>query len=85
MGRDPREPGMMQKLGMKLGLEMQTVMDTSCSHVAELMMNGSNMGIINLTKILNSFPNASPAVKDLCNRFVAEEQENIQRMKGFLQ
>ena len=84
-GEEAREPGSMQKLGMKLGIEMKTAMESGSSRVAELMAEGSNMGIINLTKAKNSFPAADEAARDLCSRFIRAEQENIRRMKPFLQ
>lgn len=85
LGATVKEPGFMSKLGMKLGVEMETMMDTSSSHIAELMINGSTMGIINVTKIMNGYPDAAQSTKDLSQQFLTVERDNIERMKQYLQ
>ena len=39
--------------------------NSSLSHMAEVIINGSNMGIINITKELNRSQNCCPGVYDL--------------------
>ncbi len=85
LGARVKEPGMMSKLGMKMGVEMETMWDTTASHIAEIMINGSNMGIINITKIMNGYPNAAPDTRRLSERFLTAERNNIERMKQYLQ
>ena len=41
------------KMGAKLGMAFNTLLDTTTSHLAELMINGATMGIIDLEKKLN--------------------------------
>jgi len=85
LGASVKEPGLMSKLGMKLGVEMETMLDTTSSHIAELMINGSTMGIINITKIMNGYPDAADSTKQLSRRFLDAERDNIERMKQYLQ
>ena len=85
LGEAAKEPGAMQKFGMKMGIEMETALDTTASHIAEVMINGSTMGIINVTKIMNGYPNAEPDTRRLSERFINSERENIERMKNYLQ
>jgi len=52
-GLKPEEPGMMAKAGSKIGMAFNTMLDTTTSHIAEMMINGATMGIINIEKQLN--------------------------------
>ena len=44
---------MMAKAGSKIGMAFNTMLDTTTSHIAEMMINGATMGIINIEKQLN--------------------------------
>lgn len=63
---------------------MNLLADSSPSHVAETIIKGSNMGIINITKELNRSKLCSPAVYDLGRRLVKTEENNVNRIKTFL-
>ncbi len=52
-GLKPEEPGMMAKAGSKIGMAFNTMLDTTTSHIAEMMINGATMGIINIEKQFN--------------------------------
>ena len=52
-GLKPEEPGIMAKAGSKIGMAFNTMLDTTTSHIAEMMINGATMGIINIEKQLN--------------------------------
>ena len=85
LGESVKEPGVLAKAGMKLGIEMNTALNTSSSHIAEMLINGSTMGITNITKIMNGYPDAQDGVKSLAQRFIDSERENIENMKKYLQ
>ena len=84
MGEEPQPVSFMQKAGMMMGVEMNAMMNRETDHLAELMIKGSNSGIINMTKVLNGYPNAAPEVKNLANRLIRTEQQNIERLKVYL-
>lgn len=52
-GLKAEEPSMMAKAGSKIGMAFNTMLDTTTSHIAEMMINGATMGIINIEKQLN--------------------------------
>ena len=54
------------------------------SRMAELLINGSSMGIIELTKKLGDYADAEPVTKGLCKRLINSEEIQIDRMKGYL-
>ncbi len=84
-GGEPKEIGTMQKMGADMMLQMQTLVDDSSSHVAEMMMKGSNMGIIEITKHLHQYPEADRKVVHLANDLLRIEQRNLDELKQYLQ
>ena len=84
MGMEPDTVGGMKKMGMKFATEINTIMNSDTSHLAELMIKGSNMGITNMTKVLNGYSNPKPEVKNLADRLIQIEQQNIDRLKMYL-
>ena len=54
------------------------------SRMAELLINGSSMGIVELTKKLGDYVDAEPVTKGLCKRLINSEEIQIDRMKGYL-
>ena len=85
MGNTPDPIGSYKKLGMKAAVEMNTMLNTDTSHLAEMMINGSTMGITNMTKILNGYQNPDSQVYDLAQKLITMEQNNIERLKVYLQ
>ena len=61
-------------------------MDSSDSKIAEIMIDGYNMGIIDLQKNINAAKdNGVPEdVMNIANGVVAFEQGSIERMKKYL-
>ena len=76
--------GAMERAGMWMGLEMETLADKSDAHIAELVIQGATMGVVEMTKALNSYGNADAHAKDIANRFVQRQNDAIERQKGFL-
>jgi len=76
--------GPMAKAGMWMGIEMETLADRSDAHIAEIVIQGATMGVIEMTKALNSYGGAHADARDLASRFVAQQNETIDRQKAFL-
>ena len=52
-GVEPKEVGVMQKAMMWTSIKMKTVVDDSCSHLADMMLKGTIMGISELMQALS--------------------------------
>lgn len=96
LGQCPKEPEGYQKGMLWAGLQGKTLCNQETSYLAELMIQGSNMGIISLTKVLNSYtpadPQADPAgqqaqqqARNLAEATIQLEEDNINRLKTYLQ
>lgn len=76
---------MMQKLMAKIGVKMNVMMDKSDSHIAEMLIQGTNMGIIELNKILNSNPDYSnEEILSILKELLEFEECRINKLKAYL-
>ena len=83
-GGEPEPSGAMARAGMWMGIEMETLTDRSDAHIAEVVVQGANMGVIEMTKSLNSYGGADSRARDMANGFVNCQNQIIERQKGFL-
>lgn len=76
---------MMQKLMAKMGVTMNMMMDKSDSHIAEMLIQGTNVGIIELNKILNSNPDYSnEEILSILKELLEFEERRINKLKAYL-
>ncbi len=80
----PKDLNPMQKAMGWMGVEMNTLTDKSNSKIAELMIQGTNMGIIEGVKLLNHNPDAEQPIKDILNKFIDFQQNNVEQLKKYL-
>ncbi len=83
-GRKPEKASALDQMMLVGGITTNTLLNTSTSHIAELMIKGSNMGILDLTKTLNHHPNAGREAKRLADRLLDMENENLEAYKKYL-
>lgn len=85
-GVTPREEGVMAKMGAKVGMSMKTMVDSTESHIAELLMEGSVMGICEMTRALRSYENTDCSEETLrmCRDIISLENDNLEKAKRFL-
>ena len=85
-GIEPKEPNIVSKLGAKIGMEMKSMQDSTTSHMAEMMVQGSTMDVTDLLQKVSAYENC-PECKNsisLAKEIVAFEEKNIEKMKEFL-
>lgn len=66
------------------GVQMNTITDSSTSKLSELLMQGTNMGIIEGRKLLNEHPEISSDVKNILSDFVTMQEDSIETLKKYL-
>ena len=76
--------GTMTKLKTYIMININTIKDKTASHIAEMMIQGSSMGIVDITKKLKEYNNAEKDIIELGNSLMKFEQQNIEEMKTFL-
>ena len=63
MGRSVEQLSVMEKLNTAMGVKMNTLADKSARHMAEMLIQGSTMGIVDLTKAMRDNPGAGAEVE----------------------
>lgn len=66
-------------------VNLKTLTNKSPSHISEMLIQGSTMGIIDLTKKLKKYADADEEIFNLANKLLELEQSNVEECKKFLQ
>ena len=80
---EPHETNAMNKAMTWYGIEMKTFMDSSTSKIAELLLQGTNMGIIEGRKLLNH-KHTNNEVNKIVEDYVKAQEEAVESLKKFL-
>lgn len=83
-GQDEKGISKLDKIKTYLMINMQTIMDKTPSHIAEMLIIGSNMGIIDAIKNLKKYNAAEPSIINLMEKLLKFEEGNVQELKKFL-
>lgn len=82
--KEPHETNAMNKMMTWYGIQIKTITDSTTSKLSELLMQGTNMGIIEGRRLLNQNDNASQDVKDILNEFVVMQEDSVETLKKYL-
>ena len=80
---EPHETSAMNKVMTWYGIEMKTFMDHSTSKMAELLLQGTNMGIIEGRRLLNH-KGTDEEVHKLVQEYVDMQEDAVEKLKQFL-
>ena len=83
MGEKPLEEGTFSRFMSKMGIKMNTMIDKTSSHIAQMIIEGAVMGITDLQKRLNE-ENDYGKAEDIAKRVIDFEQDTVERMKEYL-
>ena len=84
MGVNPRPKGPMARMGMWMGMQFNTMTERSTSHIAELLIQGCTMGVVEITKVRSTCPDADADAQGVASGLITCQQEAIERLKSFL-
>lgn len=82
--KEPHETNAMNKMMTWYGIQIKTITDSTTSKLSELLMQGTNMGIIEGRRLLNQNGNAAKDVKDILNEFVVMQEDSVETLKKYL-
>lgn len=84
-GLEVKEPGPIKKAMMWSGIKMNAMSDNSASHIAQMMVQGTVMGITSLKQTLTDSEHAVDGeVNKLLKEAVNMEEEFEERLKKYL-
>ena len=82
--KEPHETNAMNKMMTWYGIQMKTMVDDTTSKLSELLMQGTNMGIIEGRRLLNQNQNIETDVKNILNDFVVMQEDSVETLKKYL-
>ena len=78
-----RENGI-QDMMLKGGVRANTMLNTSTSHIAELLIQGSNRGLTSMWKAINHNENAGNVSMEIAKELMDFEEKNIEKLRQYL-
>lgn len=78
-----RENGI-EDMMLKSGVRANTMLNTSTSHIAELLIQGSNRGLTSMWKAINHNENAGNVSMEIAKELMDFEEKNIEKLKQYL-
>lgn len=83
-GLELKEPNAVKKAMMWGSIKMNTIKDDSRAHIAEMMTQGTVMGITALTRSIRESEDADTAIRTLAGELLAIEQGYEQTLRHYL-
>ncbi len=83
-GEQPEDGSKITQFCCRVMINAKTMMDKSAEHIAEMVIQGSTMGIIDVTKQLKEHSDCNCDAVNLAYRLKCIEQKNLDEMKHYL-
>lgn len=74
----------LQDMMLKGGVAMNTMLNTSTSHIAEMLIQGSNRGLTDMWKSINHNEKAGDVSMEIAKELMDFEEKSIERLKKYL-
>ena len=84
LNKQAKDINVFSKASTYFMVNLNTLVNKTPSHISEMLIQGSTMGIIDITKKINEYPNADKAILDLANKLLKLEQNNVEECKKYL-
>lgn len=82
--KQPQGISPMAKAGSEMMSAMKTMVDHSATKIAEMMIQGSTMGVTKSIRTIRDCQLQDERVRDLADKLLETEQANIEEMKKYL-
>ncbi|MBE6824552.1 MAG: hypothetical protein E7513_04325 [Ruminococcaceae bacterium] len=81
---DVSHPSPMAKVSTEMMSRMKTLTDPTDSKIAEMMLQGSAMGVAKVIRNANEYSGDNEQIRDLAHKLRETEELNIENMKRYL-
>lgn len=81
---EPARTNMVEELLVAGGIHKDTLLNTSTSHIAELVIQESSRKISRLCQSLHKYENAGEEAVEMAREFMDFEESNIRQLRKFL-
>lgn len=76
--------GAMAKMSSQVMTAMKAMPNPSASNIADMMIKGNTMGVTKMLKRQSEYEGDNPEIRNLAQKLVRTEENNIKNMKHFL-
>lgn len=84
-GYEPKGNSTIQKFETYMMIDMKTLTNKTPDHVAEMLIQGSTMGVIQITRRLKDYTGSiDKNVQRLAEKLLSTEQHNVEECRKFL-
>ncbi len=83
-GETPKDPGLAARLSAEFMTAAKTMADSSASNIAQMVIQGSTMGVAKGIQHLNDYAGNDPRVRSLAQTLIQTEEQNLDQMKKYL-
>ena len=83
-GYDEKDPNKITKAMAWFGTEIKLLIDAGSDKIADMLVDGCNMGIKSLSRFNNKYSEAESKVKDLSYELISLEQDFMNELLAFL-
>lgn len=84
LGYEEKGVGTLNEISAYMMINFKTLRDKSPSHIAEMLINGSTMGIIQATRNIKKYKDQDKEFLALMEKLLKTEENNFQQLKKFL-
>ena len=81
---NPTDSGVMSRMGIWTGVQLNALRDNSTSHIADMVIKGNTMGITKMTREMNQSLSGDPQVRGLGEELINTQRRNIETLKKYL-
>ena len=80
----PPEENIINKTMLWGGIQMNTLLNASTEHLADLMIQGNTRGITDLMKVVKANKSVQKEYYELAQELMDFEEKNIEKLKAYL-
>lgn len=84
LNKEAKNINSLSKASTYVMINLKTLANKSPSHISEMLIQGSTMGIIDLTKKLKEYADADLEILSLADKLLKFEQDNVEECKKYL-
>lgn len=81
---DIKDNNFFEKIRLWSGIKLSTITDKSTTHIAEMLLIGTFMGVITCIKNQEEYASADEEILNLLNKLLKLEEKNIETLKTYL-
>ena len=80
----PPEDSIMNRTRLWSGIQMNTLLNASTEHLADMMIQGNTRGITELMKVVKKNKSAQKEYYEMAQELMDFEEKNIEKLKAYL-